>query len=144
MKKQILIPLVILGFMAIVGATVLTGKALAATGSRNDDMVSKLAQELNLDQTKVQAAFDKIHQERQAERQAEMSSNLDKAVKDGVITAEQKQKILDKMASKEPGPGEKGEMRQWATDNGIDFTKLKDYGFGKGSGNGRGQFGQNK
>lgn len=141
MKKQLLIPLAILGFMVIAGATVFTGKALAAITPRNDQMVSRLAQELNVDQTKIQAAFDKIHQERQAERQAEMSANLDKAVTDGVITAEQKQKILDKMVAKGAGPGEKGAMRQWAEDNGIDFTKLKDYGFGKGPGEGRGQFG---
>lgn len=140
MKKQILIPVVVLGFLAIVGATVFTGRALAANGPR-DDMVTRLAQELNLDQTKVQSAFDKIHQERQAERQVEMGVNLDKAVKDGVITTEQKQKILDKMATKGMGPGEKGAMRQWATDNGIDFAKLKDYGFGKGPSGIRGQFG---
>jgi len=139
MNKKLLIPLVALGIVAIAG-TAYSGVASAANNEeRRGEMVGQLAEKLGLDQSKVQAAMDEIRASRQADRKAEMEGNLSKAVADGVITAEQKQLLLDKMAENQAEPGEnRGEMRDWAEDNGIDMSKLKDYGFGKGQGRGQG------
>ena len=139
MNKKFIIPLAALGFLAIVGTSYF-GIAKAAENNNNrDNMVQQLAQKLGLDQTKIQTAMDEIRAEHQAVRKAEVETNLEKAVNDKVITAEQKQKLLEKMTENQAEKKQqKGEMRQWAQDNGIDMSKLKDYGFGKGPQKGMG------
>ena len=136
MNKKILFPLVGLGTMAVVGMTYLGVAKAADIPSCCDTMVQSLSQKLGISQDKVQQAMDEIRVQNQSERKAEMETNLSKAVTDGVITEAQKQTLLTKMAERQSEPGQrgknKGEIRQWAEDNGIDFTKLKDYGFGKG------------
>jgi hypothetical protein len=52
---------------------------------------------------------------------------LDKAVTDGVITAEQKQKIVDEQAKLEQ---QQKDHQSWMDSSGIDWTKLKDYHIG--------------
>ena len=106
-------------------------------------MAEELAAKLNVDTDQVSAAMEQIRTEHQAERKTQVSTGLDKAVTDGAITAEQKQKILDKIAENQANRGEmqgqKGKnreaMEQWYEDNGIDFEKIHDYiGFGQGRG----------
>ncbi len=140
-KSKIIIPAIILGTL-VLGGALYSAKALAddagATGRKGPDTAA-LAQKLGVDQSKVDSAMDEIRAERQKERQAEISTKLDQAVKDGVITAEQKQKILDKQAELQGQRGQKRtEMQQFYKDNGIDFDKIHDYiGFGgNGQGNG--------
>lgn len=130
-------------------ALVLTGlvtfagnKALAngyMGGSNNDEMTQKLSEKLNISQDQVTTAMDQIREDRQAEHKTEISANLDKAVTDGVITAEQKQALLDKQTELEKQrEAERTAMEKWKTDSGIDFSKLEKYDVGMGMGNGMG------
>lgn len=137
-KKKIAIGALVLGLM-VAGAVVWqTGIASAYFGGESKDTTAeKLANKLNVSKDQVSTAMDELQTERQAERQAEISANLDKAVSDGVITADQKQKILDKMAEmQQKREQERKEMGQWQTDNNIDWSKLRDYNIGMGMGRG--------
>lgn len=148
MKKQtkLLISIITL-VLVLTGAVMLTNSTALANGfmggDKKDDMTQRLAEKLNVSQDQVGTAMDQIREEHQAERVAEMSANLDKAVADGVITSEQKQQILDKQAEhRAQAEKQKGEMQQWAKDSGIDFDKLRDYGIGgRGMGGGKGMHG---
>jgi len=148
-NRKIIIPAVVLGAL-VLGTVVYSANVLAANDSpgRNAEQSQALADKLGIDQTKVEAAMNEIRAERQAARKTEVSSNLDKAVSDGVITAEQKQKILDKQAELQGQKGQKRtEMQQWYKDNGIDFDKIHQYigfgGNGQSNGEGRGAGNQN-
>ena len=105
-------------------------QAEAANGlaSNQSTLVDNLSEKLGVDKDKVQAVLDDTRKEHQEARRVEVSANLDQAVKDGVITADQKQKFLDHQAQMQ-GQRQKnrGENQQWAKDNGIDMSKLRDY-----------------
>lgn len=139
-NKKIIVPAVILGAL-ILGIGAYSTGALAADTSpgRSTERSKALADKLGVDQSKVETAMEEIRSERQQQRKAEVSSKLDDAVNDGVITAEQKQKIIDKQAENQKQMGQKRtEMEQWYKDNGIDFDRIHQYiGFG-GNGQGRG------
>jgi hypothetical protein len=148
-NKKIIIPAVIVGAL-VLGTVAYSANALAANDNpgRNTERSGALAEKLGIDQSKVEAAMEEIRTERHEERKAEVSSKLDKAVSDGAITAEQKQKILDKQAEIQGQMGQKRtEMKQWYEDNGIDFDKVHQYiGFGgnrQGNGEGRGMGSRN-
>ena len=138
MNKKLLIPTLILG------ATVLTGAISYASLTKaqlDTDVSQKLAEKLNLSQDQVLSAFDSIREEKQAERQAQVSENLDKAVADSVITTEQKQEILTKQEEFQNKQQALMQERQdWLENNGIDEDKLADYevglGFGRHHGHG--------
>lgn len=130
MNKKLLFPAIALGLAVSAGA------GWMATRAANSDMAQKLSEKLGIEQSTVSSALDSIQQDRQAERQQEISDQLDKAVSDGVITSEQKQAWLDKQSELEQKrQQERADMQQWLQDNGIDETKLKDY-LGKGMGRG--------
>ncbi|MFA5927599.1 MAG: hypothetical protein WCT32_03575 [Patescibacteria group bacterium] len=138
MDRKVLIPSVVMG-VAIMAAVAATVGNVSANGAGNRDQAAQtLAEKLGVDKTRVDAAFDEMHQERQAERQKEISTNLDKAVSDGVITADQKQKILDKQAERRAQmERQRAETDQWFKDNGIDSDRLYEY-IGRGNGMGKG------
>lgn len=141
-NKKILIPAIALGAV-ILGTSLYATGALAFQGpsdQQRDERAQELADKLGIDKDKVSVAMNEIRSERQQARVAEVSSRLDEAVSDGVITGEQKQKILDKQAELREQPGQKrGEMQQWFDDNGIDYDKVHEYiGFGGGMGRGQG------
>lgn len=66
------------------------GRGQADREARQNELAEKLAKELGIDQSKVQAALDKIQGERQAEAKAgrleALKQRLDQAVKDGKLT----------------------------------------------------------
>ena len=146
MNKKILVPAIVLGLAASGAIAWKTGIANAYfTGSTDSrgKMAEELAAKLNVSTDQVTNAMDQIQAEHRTERKAEVSTKLDQAVKDGAINAEQKQKILDKMAENQVNRGEmkgqsgqhRAEMEQWYKDNGIDFEKIHNYiGFGQGRG----------
>lgn len=140
-NAKIILPVLSLGIL-LGGAGVYSAKyASASNGANQSNMAEELAQKLNVSTDQVSTAMDQIQEKRQTEHKAEKSANLDKAVSDGVITAEQKQKILDKQAqNQQEREQKKAETEKWASDNGIDFSKLKDYGFGTGGGMGHGGY----
>lgn len=137
--KKYIFPAMIAVAAAIAGTLYATG-AFASYGDGPDNMASNLASKLGIEESKVTEAMDSIHTERQAERKAEISANLDKAVSAGVLTEEQKDKLVakqDEMQQKQEAL--RTEMDQWYSDNGIDRDKLEEYGVrGMGIGMGRG------
>lgn len=137
LNKKILIPAIALG-IAATGATLWSTGVVKAEGNGNrQSMTSELASKLNIDESKVSDAFSQINQEKQAQKQEEMSKKLDQAVTDGVITADQKQKILDKQTEmQKKREKQQQEMQTWESENGIDMSKLRDYGLGGGRGHG--------
>ena len=64
--------------------------ALGGASLAQADLAAKLAEELGVDQAKVQAALDKISSEQQAQAKADrlaaLKQRLDQAVKDGKLT----------------------------------------------------------
>lgn len=142
-NKKIIVPAIILGSL-ILGTVAYSSNAFAGNDvpGRSSERSVALAEKLGIDQSKVEAAMGEIRADRQTQRKAEVSSKLDGAVNDKVITADQKQKILDKQATVQGQKGQKRtEMEQWYKDNGIDFDKIHQYiGFGgNGQGNGEGR-----
>lgn len=130
MKVKILVPVIALAMLVGGVAVYSISTAKAATATR-ENIAEQLAQKLGVDESKVDSAMTQIREERQATRKAEVSTSLDKAVTDGVITAEQKQKFLDRCESMENDrQNRRAEQEKWAEDNGIDMSKLKDYGIG--------------
>lgn len=136
--KKILLAAIVLGLVSI-GATLwLNSSDVAkAQNNNNQNMADKLAEKLNLNESQVSEAMEQIHSERQAEMKERISQKLDEAISDGVITAEQKEKILARQTEMEQKrERERQEMQAWEEENGIDMSKLKDYGIG-----GKGGFG---
>jgi len=135
-------PLLIAGAITAIGVTGLVGTAVvsAATDTSNSGtLVDKIAQKFNLNKADVQAVFDQNRTDHEAQRQANVQTKLDQAVKDGKLTADQESKILaklkelqaqrdaDKGTMKDKTPAErkaamdakKAELEQWAKDNNI-------------------------
>jgi polyhydroxyalkanoate synthesis regulator phasin len=138
-NKKIVIPALALGVLMLVGAF-WVGKTTARAATSKQSVVDRLVERFNLNKDEVTGVFDEMQQERQQERQAQMESRLDEAVKDGVITTEQKQALLQKQVEWQERQREMMEERQkWMEESGIDFEKLAPYrvGFG-GKGFGRG------
>lgn len=67
-------------------------------GARDQELAAALAKELGIDQAKVTAALEKVRTDQQnaakADRIADLKTRLDAAVKDGKLTAAQRDAIL--------------------------------------------------
>jgi len=139
-NKKVILPAIVVGLaLATTGAFVGVTRAANGNGHGDDNLSSQLAEKLNLDQTKVQTAVDQVREEnqatRQAERQQQLSKNLDQAVADGAITADQKQLLLNKQTEiQAEAEKRRSELEKWYSDNGIDQEKLNDYDIGFGFG----------
>ncbi len=94
--------LLIGGSTAVVALASVVGvgavSAESGTSMGTDSIASKIAQKFNLNKDDVQKVFDEEHAARDAQRQADMKTKLDQAVKDGKITADQETKLLAKLA----------------------------------------------
>ena len=144
---------------AVAGALSLGVGAIAAAtpaATRTDRMnsiVNAIAQKFNLNPTDVQQVFDAEHQKMQAQRQADLKTRLDQAVKDGKITQAQEDLIvakhqemktfMDSMKDKTPAEREtamksqRDALKKWATDNNIPpqfLMPFGDHGRGRGFG----------
>lgn len=139
------IPVLALGVLTV-GSILMTGRVMAeTTSSTKQSFIDRLIQRFNLNKDEVTGVFDEMQQERQQERKAYMEGRFDEAVKDGVITADQKQALLNKHAEMQQKQTQlREEMKTWMEQSGIDFEKLAAYrvGFGgpgfAGPGFGRG------
>lgn len=125
--------------------------ASADNSSPHDNIVQKIAEKFGLNQNDVQAVFDQVRQERQAERESKFEVKLSQAVTDGKITEEQKNLILNKheelQSQREQNKEEwmslspeerktqmeqrRTQLQNWAEQNGIDINYLFS-GFGPG------------
>lgn len=133
MNKKALSTIIVLGVIISVGYFATPAKA-NDFNSRRDTLVTRISQRFNLNKSDVEAVFDAIHDERQSEMEAKREEKLTQAVKDGVITEDQKNALLVKMEDHAGQRQERAEeMQKWFSDQGIDHTKLRSYlGFGKG------------
>ncbi len=140
-NKKIIVPSIItlaVILVSIYGAN----HVLADENFKYSVIVTKLAQKFNLKEVDVNEVFEQDRQEMWQNRQKLQEIRLGEAVTAGVITEEQKNKILERMndwqANRTAESQEhREEMQKWMEENGIDHDKLSLYmGFG-----GRGQFG---
>lgn len=122
-----ILPTLALGL--ILGGGAVLGIKYASAGFSGGQMAQDLAKKLNVSEDQVSTAMDEIRSEKQTEMKEEQSANLDKAVSDGVITAEQKQSILSEQAKMEQ---QQKDHQSWRENSGIDWEKLKDYHVGIG------------
>ena len=87
----------VLGLASVAGAGVVSAQSAPNT-SGSTSIVDKLAQKFNLKSSDVQKVFDENKATHDAQRQAEVKTQLDQAVKDGKITADQETKLIAKLA----------------------------------------------
>ncbi len=129
--------------------------ALAQVGGDGEQsLIQELSQKLGIEESKVQSAFDQIHQEHKVKMQADYETRLNQLVSDGKITETQKQLILEKKKELESNrqsemekiknmtpeerksqmEAKRKELDDWAKQNGIDPEYLFLHGFGKEGG----------
>jgi hypothetical protein len=135
LNKKILFPsalvIVFLAFAAYGGSS-----AFAQSVSDYPPIVQKISQRFNLKESDVEELFAQERADMWNNRRRSLSDSLDLAVKDGKITNEQKQMILDKKDAMRADmeaerQTKKEELTAWMKDNGIDATLLMPYfGFG--------------
>lgn len=138
-KNFLVISLLVVGVLTL-GSVLVTGRVKAQASSTKQAVIQKLVERFNLNKDEVTGVFDEMRQEREQQRQAYMEQRLDEAVKDGVITSQQKEAFLKKQAEWQEKQRQMWEeMRKWREESGIDFEKLAPYrvgfgcrGFGKG------------
>jgi len=156
--KLILVSMVSMGALLLVGAFGL-GPVKAQGGSGYSSLIQKLVDRFGLKTEEVQQVFDQERTERQEQMRLRFEERLDQMVKDGKITEEQGQAILDQKAEMQADcqnfqgltPEERRtnmethrrKMQAWAEENGIDPTLLPGL-LGKGLGGGFGRFGFEK
>jgi hypothetical protein len=113
-------------------AAALTIGVGAVTADTNATTPSKLAQAIaskfNLNATDVQNVITQQHQQTQADRQMQMKSKLDQAVKDGKLTQDQENTLLQKLESMHQNEqnmrSAHQDLRQWMQNNKIDLRSI--------------------
>ena len=122
-RNKIILPVVAL---AIITASLFTvANVFAQDANSYPPIVQKLAQRFNLNEDDVKAVFDEAKQEKKAKMQASFDDFLNQAVKDGKITEDQKQKILEKREGlKTSRLNKKEDLQKWAQENNINLEYL--------------------
>lgn len=152
MTKKTLLTVIAVSILS--GGVVAATTAYAQTNSQQDDpmnsLVQKIADKFHLNKADVQAVFDQNRKDMEAKHKQRYESYLDQLVKDGKITSQQKQLLLDKhkqlvsqMESKKDKfknmtPAERKtqmdalrqDIENWAKQNGIDAKYLMPMGPG--------------
>jgi len=144
MTKKLLIALAIFGVVLFAGMTVKAQEA-----NFHNDLVKKIAEKFNLQESEVKTVFEDFHQEKMAKHQQMMEDKLTQAVKDGKLTEAQKQAILKKHQEmkanhqslknltpeerREKMQSHKQEMEAWAKENGLTLETFHEV-MGKGPG----------
>ncbi len=123
-------------------------------------VIEKLVQAFGLDRSKVDKVLGDFKQEREAQHKAMLDQKLSQDVKDGKITAKQKDAILKKMDEmqnemknkmetfkaltpeerRQAMEKQRTDLQAWAKENGLDLSQLR-FLFGghmRGGGPGRG------
>jgi len=161
-KNKLLLSTLLLG---VLGVGILGASTVRATDTTNwhQNLISKLATKFNVSESAVQSVFDENRKEHQTRMTQNLTERLTQSVKDGKITEAQKQAILDKHAKMQQEresdlqnwqnmtqeqrraarESRRTEMEQWAQDNNLDLTVLREFlhefgGPGMKMGHGRG------
>jgi len=98
-------------------------------------LIQKIIEKFNLNPSEVQKVIDEERQEREKQRLSLLEEKLNQAVKDGVISEEQKKALLERWQNKWQQRRQiREEERKWLEENKIDWQKLGPYLGGKGFG----------
>ena len=142
--------LVAASIVGLVGAGMIgTGAMVSAESNMTSNdprssLVDKLSSTFNLDKTKVQEVFDQQRADMHAKRTQEVTSRLDSLVSAGTITSAQKSAIQTKLAElkkehdanrdtmknlseterKATMDSKRTSLEKWASEQGIDLSKL--------------------
>ncbi len=123
-------------------------------GANSETLIQRLVEKFGLKTADVQAVFDTVRSEHQAQMQKDMAERYDELVQEGKLTEAQKYLITAKLAElnaqreaekdtwKDLTPEERrakmearrSELEAWAKENGIDVQYV--LGFGRGMGRG--------
>lgn len=125
-NKKLLATILTLGVIISVGYFG-TNYALASDTDNpmHEKLITRIAQKFNLKEADVEAVFAAVRDEKMEEMKKIREEKLSQAVKDGVLTEDQKTALLEKM--------QKNISHSWFKSQNIDETKLRAYlGFGKG------------
>ncbi len=107
---------------------VFVGKALAGNKLKSPLLIQKLSERFGVDQKEVEEVFDEVYREHLREIRRFKEDRLNQAVKDGVITEDQKDAIISKMDELiEKRQKERKELEDWFKEQGIDIKKLGKY-----------------
>ena len=140
-KKNLILPIAILATAGVISLGAVSANAYFGGGQHHDDMVKELAVKLGVDESKVSAIFEEMHQEHQQEMEDLLNERLDAAVSQGKITDAQKASILEKHDAlekkhdanresfqsmtpeqrRESRQADHDEMEAWAETQGIDL-----------------------
>lgn len=149
MNKKSLVTIVAVSILGI-GLFGVSSTFAQSNTAGNTTLIQAIAEKFGLNKTDVQAVFDSEHEKQHAKMQVKIASQLSQYVKDGKITEEQKQLILNKQKEldanrsakkdsmqnltpeerKAQMDAKKTELNAWAKENGIDPQYLMG-GFGK-------------
>jgi polyhydroxyalkanoate synthesis regulator phasin len=127
---QIKKSLLIAGAVTTLGLATTLGVGAYAMGGGgsggSSELVTKIAQRFNLNQSDVQAVFDEY---KNAEREAEISERLQELVDEGKITAEQKTLIENKLKEVQAARDqERRDLEAWAKEKNIDLKYVMGHG----------------
>lgn len=138
MKKRYLI-LTSLLTAGVIGAAGV-GLVSAQSSPSNNSLVNAIAQHFNLSPASVQQVVDQYRDQRLQDRQTKFQAKLDQDVKNGTLTQNQENLILDKMNAdkqfwqslkgKTPAErraalkGKRAELKAWAQANNIPLNIL--------------------
>ena len=111
----------------LVGGAFLASQNVAAQ-EEPAGLIERLAGRFGLNQTEVAEEFSQFHQDGGFRHGGSMKGDLDQAVADGVISAEQKQALEEKREERQAQrEAHREEMQGWMAENGIDCQALAQY-----------------
>jgi molecular chaperone DnaK (HSP70) len=138
--------------LVAISAMALTGAKVAKADEENNypPIVQRLVEKFKLDENEVRSVFDQDREEHRTQMQARFSENLDQAVSEGKISAEQKEAILKKHEEmqaeneslrdlapeerREKMQEKRSELENWAQENGLEVSDFFGLGLGRGQG----------
>ncbi len=98
-------------------------------------MLQRIAERFGLDQTEIETFMIEHRETIREEKRQGMEARINQAAEEGQLTESQKNSLLAKMGEICDGTGErKGELREWAEENGINLRELNIGQFGLGNG----------
>jgi hypothetical protein len=124
LKLKILFPALVV--LTLIGAGIIGVVSVKAqTSGASTTLVQMIADKFGLKTADVQAVFDQHRQNLQTDRQTRYIAFLDQAIKDGKLTAAQKQLLLTKHQDLQTNRQAKhDDLKTWATQNNIDLQYL--------------------
>jgi len=132
--KKMILPTLGLGALILTGTLGVNSVRADETNS-NPPIIQTLINKFGLNQEEVVEVFQQERQQHFQNRGENRRAGLDQALEDGVITAEQRQLMLDHQAEMEQERETRRQDHQaWAEQNGIDTEALHSYRMNEGQG----------